>query len=234
MTVRRVALLAAGALLLSALLAAAVSAWQPWRQTEQLSREEAIASVLRVYDGEVKSADLDGSVYRIALAMDTGHYALEVDAVDGAVLRIARDGEPAPAPTSTPVTPGSSAEPGPSPQPSPTPVPSAPPDEPTGSPGPTEPAATATAEPTATPPALMNREEAARVALRHVAGTVKDVEEGGNRDFLVEIETDDGQEAVVQINRVSGALMSVTWDDDDDDQDDRDDDERDDDGDDDR
>lgn len=229
MTVRKIIILASGTLLISASLAAAVSAWQPWRQSELLDKKEVLSSVLRLYPGEVTKAELAGRVYRIGLTMETGDYLLEVDATDSSVLSIARNGKAAvsPAPNAG-RDPGTSAMPSSSLQPGPTPTPVASDPSPgeTDKPTVTDPPdahPTGTTKPTTKPPALPGPEEAAGIALRHVAGTVEEVNLDGNHNYLVEIETGDGKEAVVQINRISGALMSVTWDDDDQEDDDRDD-----------
>ena len=41
-------------------------------------------------------------------------------------------------------------------------------------------------------------------------------------DYLVEIEANDGREATVEINAITGKINTLTWDDDDDDDDDDD------------
>nr|WP_246427721.1 PepSY domain-containing protein [Paenibacillus phyllosphaerae] len=75
-------------------------------------------------------------------------------------------------------------------------------------------------EPTTTPSVLLTKDKAAELALKQVSGKVEDVdleETGGNPYYLVEIDTPDGREAVVQLHAVSGEAMSVTWDDDEED-----------------
>jgi Predicted membrane protein len=226
MTVRKIIVLACGVLLLSALAAAAAAAvWKLGARAERLSEEEALSSVLRLYPGEVTRTEWDGAVYRIGLTMETGSYVLEVDGTDGSVVSIARTDEGAATPAPGPETPGADTEPTPGAEPTPAPTEGASKpaagatDRPAESPGS---GTTATPEPSPKPPALLGSAEAKQIALRQVPGTVKDVEAGSRNDYLVEIETGDGKEAVVQVNRISGAVMSVTWDDDDDDDDDDD------------
>lgn len=60
-------------------------------------------------------------------------------------------------------------------------------------------------------------EEAGKIALAEVAGEVDDVELRGestsNPYYLVEIDTPDDKEAVIQIHAVTGKIQSVTWED---------------------
>ncbi len=67
----------------------------------------------------------------------------------------------------------------------------------------------------------LTEKQAEQIALRQVKGEVDDVKfkhsgKTGQQYYLVEIDTSDDREATVQINGVSGAVMSVTWDDEDD------------------
>ncbi|MGM1046148.1 MAG: PepSY domain-containing protein [Bacillota bacterium] len=71
---------------------------------------------------------------------------------------------------------------------------------------------------------LLTEAEASKLALVKVPGVVDDVELR-RRDseipyYLIEINLKDGREATVEINAISGAVRSVTWDDDDPDDDD--------------
>ncbi|OMF24975.1 hypothetical protein BK133_22135 [Paenibacillus sp. FSL H8-0548] len=73
---------------------------------------------------------------------------------------------------------------------------------------------------TANPALLLNEDEAARLALGRVNGTVTDVDIDnvqGKWYYFVEIDTQGGREAEVQLNAASGAIISVTWDDNDND-----------------
>ncbi|ARI76339.1 PepSY domain-containing protein [Halobacillus mangrovi] len=67
------------------------------------------------------------------------------------------------------------------------------------------------------PPADPITEEQAReVALERVSGNVDDIDYESSDDgayFLVEIEREDGNEATVQVNAITGEVMSVSWDD---------------------
>lgn len=62
----------------------------------------------------------------------------------------------------------------------------------------------------------MTEEEARRLAVNEVSGSVDDVDKeqsNGQVYYLVEVERENGQEATVQVNAISGEIMSVTWDD---------------------
>ncbi|WP_338552570.1 PepSY domain-containing protein [Paenibacillus sp. KS-LC4] len=61
-------------------------------------------------------------------------------------------------------------------------------------------------------------DEAEAIALKQVKGKVEDTELKSSdraRYYLVEIDTPDDREATVQIHAVTGAIMSITWDEDD-------------------
>ncbi|PPA72263.1 PepSY domain-containing protein [Jeotgalibacillus proteolyticus] len=65
-------------------------------------------------------------------------------------------------------------------------------------------------------PVPITEDKAKEIALTEVTGTVDDVELEQSEEgfyFLVEIETGDDREAIVQINAISGNVMSTTWDD---------------------
>lgn len=69
-------------------------------------------------------------------------------------------------------------------------------------------------------PKFLSEKQAQQKALVRVPGEVDDVElrgtKSGNPYYLVEIDLEDGREATVQVNAISGAIRSVTWDKDDD------------------
>jgi uncharacterized membrane protein YkoI len=69
-------------------------------------------------------------------------------------------------------------------------------------------------------PQFLSEKQAKQKALARVPGEVDDVElrgtNSGNPYYLVEIDLKDGREATVQVNAISGAIRSVTWDKDDD------------------
>lgn len=81
----------------------------------------------------------------------------------------------------------------------------------------------------AKPPRILSEREASELALAHVYGEVEEVDLRGSDTgvayYLVEIDIEDGRDAVVQVNAITGAIMSVAWEqEDDDNQDDNDDD----------
>ena len=64
---------------------------------------------------------------------------------------------------------------------------------------------------------FLAEEEVEKIAMAEVAGEVDDTELRGEDTnhpyYLVEIETDDDKEAVIQIHAITGKVQSVTWDD---------------------
>ncbi|MCP3740525.1 PepSY domain-containing protein [Rossellomorea sp. BNER] len=69
---------------------------------------------------------------------------------------------------------------------------------------------------TKNPPKRLSEKEAQEIALEQVPGNIDDIELeelNGQTYYLVEIEVDEDQEAVVQINAISGEVMTITRDD---------------------
>lgn len=72
---------------------------------------------------------------------------------------------------------------------------------------------------------ILTEEKAAAIALEEVPGTVDDIDienMNGVVYFLVEVEGNDGREATVEINAITGEVHSFTWDDEDDEDEDED------------
>ncbi|MHA7965292.1 PepSY domain-containing protein [Paenibacillus sp. CAU 1782] len=226
-----VALIAAGALAVWA----AIAMWQPGAGSK-LTLHDAERKVLSQYSGTITEIIPQGPAYIIRLKSEQGLYELTVEGEPAEIIGIrSLETYPSegPAATNTPLPTGE--DPGtasPSPTPSPSsgtgteapasnPSPStAPTKAPTGKPSSTPGPSSPSAKPTSNPAILISEEEAIALALKKVPGTVKDVDrenEGGRWYYFVEIETKDGREADVQLNAASGAIVSVTWDDDDDD-----------------
>ncbi|MEK4249843.1 PepSY domain-containing protein [Paenibacillus sp. FSL W7-1287] len=79
--------------------------------------------------------------------------------------------------------------------------------------------------PSSTTTALVSEKKASEIALKQIAGEIDDIDlhsKGDQRYYLIEIESTDGQDAVVQIHAVSGKVMSISWDNDGTDDDDDD------------
>ena len=67
---------------------------------------------------------------------------------------------------------------------------------------------------------ILSEQQAKDIALQQVSGDVDDIElkqSGDSRYYLVEIETREDKDAVIQVNAVTGKVMSITWDEDEDD-----------------
>ncbi|MCP3761772.1 PepSY domain-containing protein [Domibacillus sp. A3M-37] len=59
-------------------------------------------------------------------------------------------------------------------------------------------------------------EEAGQIALKQVPGVIDEVELGDEEEagsYIVDIDAENGEEATVQVNAVSGDVISISWDD---------------------
>lgn len=192
-------------MLISALIGA-ILVQKPWQQSTALSETALLQKVADQYEGEIVSSRVQGNSLYVEMKLDTGQYALLLDRSSGNITSIVRLSEGVSQPEASPAPSSSSA-----PLPTSTPPPAA-----THVPAVT-PKPSASQKPIASANSWLTEEEAAQVALKHVSGQVKDVEQGDDDDYLVEIERADGSEATVQVHKISGKVLSITWDDDDND-----------------
>lgn len=214
-----------------------------------LTMEEARREVLKQYGGEILESRVHNDGYLLRLKTVQGMYEVTVGGergnVDGIRLLERFDGDDGaggepdssaasptlPAASAVPPTlePAPSATPGKGSPASPTAQPT-----PVASPSPAPPAPTVTikpptrdpgGKPSSTASVHITVEKAKSIALAKVEGKVTDVEKDDDNGvwyYYVDIDTNDGREAEVQLNAASGAVLSVTFDDDDDDDDDDD------------
>ncbi|WP_171056137.1 PepSY domain-containing protein [Paenibacillus sinopodophylli] len=179
-------------------------------RSQGLTLAEAEQEVQGLYEGEIVSSKEQGEGYVIQLQSAHGLYELTVELGGITVIRtLERFDVKGPDTSPEPVSPAPTQNPTPTPaetkQPEITPKPTAP---------------ETTDRPTSKPITLISEQKASELALQKIPGKVKDIDkenEGGKWYFFVEIETNDGREADVQLNAASGAVVSVTWDDDSDD-----------------
>lgn len=237
----------AGALGLAAAIAILLWLWQPWNtQDKALTAEEAEQVVLGQYEGDIEQIFLENGQYQVMLRSENGLYQLDLDAASGAIHSIrqtektgdtqqkallsrdrvkaalqartegqvdrleliSRDGEPVYQAVIKEEN-GESVEIIVDPY--------------TG-----ETLLTQNIEPPQVneedkSARLLNEEEASKIALTEIPGVVDDVDlrdtDSGIPYYLIDIELEDGREATVEINAISGAIRSVTWDDDESDKD---------------
>jgi uncharacterized membrane protein YkoI len=188
---------------------------------EPLTAEEATNKVKELYKGEIVEVNEEKAVYRITIELDTGKYEVEIDRENGDVNRMIRtkkevasnkegavDSETLPSkePDQNHQKEDSTGE-----------LPSQDPVAPQPS-GPTDPASQEPNQSQAPSPVKqLSDQEAAAIALSKVAGEVDEIElgeSGGISYYLIEIENEGAEEeATVQINAISGEVMSITWDD---------------------
>jgi len=218
------------------ILCVGVLIWRTWLQASpMLTVEEVNQRVLAEYPGEITRLIQQGDTYNIRLQSKQGIYDMILGAQNGDIQSIKRIEDTAASssskdnhPSKTTITdnspsssspntessaqqqnPSASSSAGASGNPS-----SAKQSIPTNEPQNDKSSGSATVSPSG----VISAEKAERIALQQVKGTVDDTEyehgdKQGQRYYLVEIDTADDREATVQINAISGEVMSVTWDD---------------------
>lgn len=182
-------LVTAGGAGMAILLLITLMQWVPTlTSAETLTEQEARESVVTRYSGEIIEIKQERDKYVVDLQLDTGLYQIHIDAQNGEVLSLEHK-------EAFPVTDENN----------PSHPPVSEPEEP-GEPEPTP----------GEPPLLLTEDEAAQLALQHIPGEVDDVDwkqVDGTGFYLVEIDLEDGREAIVQIHAITGEVMSVSWDD---------------------
>ncbi|SFP30873.1 PepSY domain-containing protein [Salibacterium halotolerans] len=173
-----------------------LAGWQGfrlWGGEERVSAEDVRQKVEEQYSGSITGIRREGNQYLVSLSKETGKYELEVSREDGNVLRM----EQTQAAPSEDNTAGTSSQ-------------SQSPETQEAQETPEKP------ETSKKTPEPMTKEQAETIALERVSGTVDDIERESSESgsfFLVEIEREDEREATVQVNSITGEIMSVTWDD---------------------
>lgn len=205
-------------------------AFKPWEGQARVLTEDAVKrNLLAQYPGKINESLKKGSLYRMELETNHGIYEVELNAHDGEIVALhqlkaytPQPTQPTAVPTATPkpteaVT-TSPTDTGATATPSPTAKPTASPNKPTPSPS---------VKPSSKPSnngKLLGEKKAGKLAAAHVKGKVKDVDfkrsKNGSSYYLVEVDVKKRGDAVVQVNAISGAIMSVVWEDEDDDDDD--------------
>ncbi|WP_367076356.1 PepSY domain-containing protein [Paenibacillus pabuli] len=231
-----------GAGIVAVLLVAIVGWWQPWQSSRvMLSADAAAQAVLEQYPGEIVNSTLKDGTYIMQLRSDTGLYDVQLDAVTATVNAIKRLESNPQAEEKTLLSreqiktelrkqtdeqlvslelveqQGSpvylavlkmkdnrreqwTVDPYNGEKQSSQTL-----DAPASEPGKENDA-----------PQFLSEKEAEQKALARVPGEVDDTElrgtNSGNPYYLVEIDLEDGREAIVQVNAISGAIRSVTWD----------------------
>jgi uncharacterized membrane protein YkoI len=157
---------------------------------ERLTEAEAAKKVRELYPGEIVEVSRGNGRYLITIELDdTGTYEVEIDAVTGKIEGMKRTKKQG----------GSRPE--------------HEPEQPSQPETPTE--APEKSEPDGKPASIITEKEAASIALSRVNGEIDDIElgeKGGISYYLVEVETED-DDATVQINAISGEVMSISWED---------------------
>lgn len=170
---------------------------------EPLSAAEAAEKVKELYKGEIVEVIEGKSSYQFTVKLETGIYSIEIDRETGDISSMTRSNEKkagnsgedngekikeqspsSPEEQTTQETPGQT---------------------------PLNPV-----EPTKEPVKVITKEQAAAIALQNISGAVDDIDiedEDEVTFYLVEIEKEDGNGGTVQINAITGDVMSVTWDD---------------------
>ncbi|WP_052380744.1 PepSY domain-containing protein [Paenibacillus camerounensis] len=188
------------------LLLAIACLWFFRKETGTLLSKEAVEqALLQEYPGKIEYLSQQSGNYLAELQTAQGLYEIKLDGATGGIISIVQL-QAAPTPVPTP-------EVQPTPAASGAPVVSAAPSAGAASASP--------AVPSPSPPQrVVSEAEAVKLALQEVPGEADDVDTGiseAGAFYLVEINTSDGREAVVQVDAISGAIRSVTWEEPDDD-----------------
>lgn len=206
-----------------------ITVWKPWKGTmEPLTVEAATNVLLTQYDGEVSDVWKQGDVYTMKLGTKQGVYQVEVDAFNGEVValqllerivgetideetaiqiaqkEVEKEVEKRQTDTNIVTTePSNKANQVIKPEPTRQPKKQKQPEKTTS---------------------WLSEEKVGKLAQAHIAGEIDDIDfykpKTGPAYYLVEIETLKDRDAIVQVNALSGVIMSVVWDDDDDEFDD--------------
>lgn len=148
-----------------------------------LSKEEALKIVENKYPGQIKNVVQDNQQFVVDVEREAGVYQVILDEKDGAVLSV------------TKIKAYEIAEKPPETE-----------NEKTEEP----------ANPQGTPQKILTEQDAMGIALKQVPGTIDDVELE-NRDgilhYFIEVEADNGEEALIEINSITGEVKSITWED---------------------
>lgn len=213
--------------------------WRPWAgKAEMLTGEAAEVALLAQYPGVINSNVKLKDVYLMELQTDQGLYKVEIGAYSGEVMTLEQLQVLAEEDDSS-VDQGSEAEPTPTVKPTPSPIPTdkaepSPSSVPNSSNGPGTGQGSSNVDsdkeidptPNKENAKLLTSDKASKLAAAHIKGEVEDVSlktaKDGKKYYLIEIDVNDGRDAVVQVNAISGAIMSVVWEEDDDDSDEKD------------
>jgi len=158
------------------------------QKTEAIAQEQLKSIVLEKYPGNVIDEHIENDTYAVDLERETGTYKILVNTNTGAVISLKKTGQP-----TTSVNEDTSS--------------SQPKDD-----SKTEDKGNTAAEPVK----KLTNEEAIQIALEQISGQLDDIElesVDGVSYYFVEIEHNNGSEAEVQINAITGEIKSVIWDD---------------------
>lgn len=150
---------------------------------EILSKSEAKTLVEERYNGQVTEIILKNNQFDIEMDRNEMNYEIKLDAENGEVISFTKKSN-----ISSNNTDSEQVEPNPPAKPI------------------TENEATV----------IITEDEAIQIALKEVKGEINDVDLESDDNihyYLVEIDTTDDREATVQINAITGEVLSITWDD---------------------
>lgn len=207
-----------------------------WAET--LSEADVRERVSQKYGGEITELVHQGDQYDVELVQETGVYKLTMDAKSGEILSMKHSdnfasqtpnmpidqkpedavnepNHPEPADPNDPHGPGNPIDPNDSSDPNGQQRP----DQPTN-PGediqPAEPNNPSPEDQTPQQPRRITANEAGIIAVNEIGGYVDDIdleEVGGTIYYMVEVEFSDDTEAEVQIDVLTGEIISIVWDD---------------------
>lgn len=161
---------------------------------ERLDPSEVQQQLERMYAGEVTALEVAGDEYKATITRAEGIYEVRTDRVHGNVLSLIKIGD-GQGNVETP-DPSQGEEPSTTPEPN--------------------------VEEPAVPSTRLTEQQISEIALSEVQGTIEDIDFEESQDggyYLVEVERpassgeDDGPEATIQIQAITGEVLSIVWDD---------------------
>ncbi|MBM4760784.1 PepSY domain-containing protein [Bacillus sp. B15-48] len=182
-----------GAVLFALVLVVVLQLSNIMTSAQPLTVEEATNKVQELYHGDIVNIKEVNGIYLIAIELDTGTYEIEIYRDSGEIGRVTRTEKTAAKEELQ--SDDSIAKEGEKAMDS----------------------GNKAEEPTAEQVRTISEKEAVAIALKEINGEVDDIDlesSGGIIYYLIEIERDeDDEEATVQVNAISGEVMSIMWDD---------------------
>jgi uncharacterized membrane protein YkoI len=176
-----------------AIVVLSVIIWQLMKSitfAEPLTQEDAMSKVQNMYKAEIVKVEQQQNKYVMTIKVQSGTYEIVINRETGEVGNLKQ--------IKNETVSGNKVV-----------------DKQTNPPSPTTETPPTTQSPDE-PVRTITEEEAVAIALQNISGTVDGIktnQSNGVTYYLIEVERTDGEEGTVQINGITGEVISITWDD---------------------